>query len=288
MKIRLPRPLPDANGSLRLPPHALIAGERKCGTSSLFRYLMEHPQALPGWRKEPNLFAASPEQVAAGYPEYLQQFPAAQPSGKVQLMWPELDAEGNLFEELVEKAPVPGQPFFTVDASANTFHEADPALVREYLPPVRLILIFRDPVARAFSHHRMYRRFQAEGRDLGRPIGSFAEEMDRALALGGHDDFLAPGCYLENLRRWDAVFPRDQRLVLFAEDLDAAPQAVMDQVFAHLGISEYPYSEEALKKRYNQAPPAAPDLALTARLRRFYEPYDAALAAYLGRKLPWR
>jgi hypothetical protein len=44
-----------------LRPHFFIIGERKCGTSSVYRYLVAHPHVLPGRLKEPNFFGQHDE-----------------------------------------------------------------------------------------------------------------------------------------------------------------------------------------------------------------------------------
>lgn len=287
MYMNLPAAQPDHQGILRLVPHFFIIGERKCGTSSLFRYLLEHPSVLSGIRKEPNLFGSRPKVSEQHFREYLSQFPVANGTDSQSLLWPELDSDGKLYEEAVGQARKDGIAYLTGEASANTFHEADPKSVQQFLPDVRLILIFRDPVERAFSHHRMFLRFQEEGRELGRRIHSFEQEMEEELAQNGEGEFLGPGKYLDNLKKWDAKFPSEQRLVLFANDLDAQPQQVMDRVFAHLDLSPWTYPNRSLTTRYNQAPPSEIPPALATRLQDFFQPFDAALSTYLDQPIPW-
>ena len=236
---------------------------------------------LPGIRKEPNLFAQPAPAIEAGWGAYLAQFPLAEGAAAAELLWPELDRSGLLYEEAVTKPRVPGQQYVTGEASANTFHEGDPAEVRKRLPGVRLVMVLRDPVERAFSHHRMLLRFPAEGRDLGRKIGSLEEEVEREMS-GEPGDLLAPGRYVDNFRRWDAVFPAEQRLVLRVEDLEHQPMETMSRVLAHLGL---PVPEQPLPgwtKRYNEAPPAAMPAALRQRLNVYFEEPNVELAKWLG------
>lgn len=286
--MNFPPAQPDHKGILRLVPHFFIIGERKCGTSSLFRYLVDHPSVLSGVRKEPNVFGNCTELTQEEFKEYLSQFPLANSTDSQALLWPELDAEGNLYEEPVAQPRQEGVTYITGEASANTFHEANPELVHQFLPNARFVLIFRNPVERAFSHHRMFLRFQKEERELGRKILSFEEEMSEELANNGAGEFLAPGKYIDNLRKWDAVFPQAQRLVLFANELDAHPQQVMDRVLAHLGLPAWTYPERSLTTRYNQAPPSEMPDRILSQLQEFFEPYDQALSAYLDNPIPWR
>ena len=279
--------LPDHEGKLRLAPQFFIIGERKCGSSSLFRYLAAHPLVLPGVRKEPNFFGRPQAVHRADFGKYLAQFPLAEEEEEATLIWPELDESGQLYEVPVTKARQAGIRYLTGEASANTFCDADPALVKQFLPDVRLIVILRDPVERAFSHHRMLLRFQEEGRELGRKIKSFEEDIEQEMMAEGAGECLAPGKYIDNLQRWDAVFPASQRLVLFASELDEHPQRVMDAVLAHIGLPAWTYLPEDLRVRYNVAPASSCPAHLRTRLRAFYEPSNARLATYLGQELPW-
>ncbi|MEM7655435.1 MAG: sulfotransferase [Bacteroidota bacterium] len=270
-----------------LSPHFFIIGERKCGTSSLYRYLVAHPNVLPCQLKEPQFFSKEPAFIRANITDYLAMFPARKDQQDVSFVWPELNEAGVLYHEEVRTQRIPGQPYWTGEASANTFHEGHPELVREFLPEIRLVLMLREPVARAFSHHRMFVRFQEEGRDFAKGTRSFEEDMRAEMADDGQGgEFLAPGCYLRNLKKWEAVFPAEQVLVLFAEELDQQPQAVMDRLLDFLELPAHQYGE-MLQKRFNHAPPAAIPAEIAAELRAYYAPWNEALAEHLGRNLPW-
>ncbi len=272
----------------RLLPSFLIIGERKCGTSSLYRYLLEHPAVLPGTRKEMQFFTKGREHVRKHWNDYLGEFPKADDSGPATLTWPELDEQGILYEERLGFDRCPGVRYVSGEASADTFCDADPELVREFLPQARLILLLRDPVERAFSHHRMYQRFRDEGRDLGFAVGDFSDDMRAEMQRteqGAQTPCVGPSLYLDNLKRWKKVWG-DALLVRFSSELDAPLEfpKTMSQVLEHLGLSEHSY---ALATRYNQAPAVEMPRAIRQELRAFFAPHDAALADYLRTPLPW-
>ena len=273
-----------------LSPHFYLMGERKCGTSSLYRYLLAHPHVLPCQLKEPQFFSKPEVYVEANLREYFAMFPRKIDGGTVSFLWPELNDAGILYHEEVRTHRVAGRQYWTGEASANTFHEVEPAWLHRFLPWLKLVVIFRDPVARAFSHHRMYQRFQAEGRDLGMKIGNFESDMRQEMATiqtGGQGEFLSPGCYVQNLRSWEQAYGKDQIHVLFAEELAADPQAEMNRLLAYLELPAYEYPITLLQKRFNQAPPAALPDDFAQALRDFFTPYNEALARHLGRNLPW-
>ncbi len=132
-----------------------------------------------------------------------------------------------------------GEP---VVASADTYLLMDHNAIRrihEYNPEMKIIAILRDPVARAYSsynysvnygHHKAYDDF----------LDSLVAERDirdepdivRRNNLGHFYGSL----YHEHLRRWSAVFPREQMLLLKTGDLKESPLELSRQLFSFLGL----------------------------------------------------
>ncbi len=273
-------------------PSFFIIGERKCGTSSLFRYLVAHPQVLPGKLKEPDFFSHSFEYIEQHWQEYVSLFPPAEGADPVVLKWPELDERGQLYEEEVCYVRQPGKHYITGEASANTLEMGTPQVVQAFLPEVKLIVLLREPVARAFSHYRMYRRFQREGRPLGFELGDFEEAVERELqqlrAGGPPGPLLGPSLYARNLKPWLEAFGHERLRVWFTEDL-AEPlraQRVLSEVLDYLGLAPYNYAKYVMR-HYNRAPKAQVPRDIGKMLRAFFKPWNEALAALLQRPLPW-
>ena len=177
-----------------LRPSFFIIGERKCGTSSLYRYLVAHPNVLPCELKEPNFFGKGAAYVHENIAEYWQLFPEKETTETIQFEWPELNKAGVLYHETVKVARNVDTKYITGEASVNTFYDVNPQLVQKYLPTTKLIVLFRNPVERAFSHHRMFQRFQEEGRDLGFKVNDFETDILSELAVikkGGQGHYLS-------------------------------------------------------------------------------------------------
>ncbi len=275
----------------RLKPHFFIIGERKCGTSSLYRYLLQHPLILPGPRKEMQFFSQGEQKIADGFENYLSEFPLAQSDEESHLEWPELDPHGILFHEHLRFQRQANTRYVTGEASADTFCEVAPQLLKSYLPDLRLLMLLRDPVERAFSHHRMFTRFQEEGRELGFEVGDFSTDMRlemKAIERGGIAPCLSPGLYAQPLRKWIDVWGEESILVLFSEDL-AIPeqcQQTMQRVLKHLRLPQHNYGG-SLANRYNEAPQLPIPTSIAAELRDFFRPDGVQLRSLLNRNLPW-
>lgn len=273
-------------------PSFFIIGERKCGTSSLYRYLLLHPEVLPCKLKEPNFFGQHDEvYIESHIGEYFSLFPKNNDDNDLVFSWPELNKEGILYHEEVRIPREVGMNYITGEASANTFADVKPELLKKYLPDVKLIVLLRNPVERAYSHHRMYQRFQAEGRDLGFEVKSFAEDVALSMQkenIAGTDHYLGLGLYLERLKKWLAVFGKDQLQVFFAEELQDASKAkqIMFELENYLGVSHYDFGEQ-LRQKFNVAPPSGISMELRRSLEAFFEGANRELEEYLGKRLPW-
>ena len=110
-------------------------------------------------------------------------FPQKEATEAIQFDWPELNQAGILYHEPVTIPRNADVKYITGEASVNTFYEVNPQLVQQHLPETKLIVLFRNPVVRAFSHHRMYQRFQEEGRDLGFKVNDFTTDILAEMEL---------------------------------------------------------------------------------------------------------
>jgi len=112
----------------RTRPEFMLVGGMKCGSTSFARYLGAHPQVkIPG-PKEPNYWAWH------RYPARYQNFFANET--------PVLD-------------PGPGQHVSGEFSTASLIHPLVPRRVQPNLPAIKIFVLLRDPVDRAYSHFMM-------------------------------------------------------------------------------------------------------------------------------------
>jgi hypothetical protein len=204
------RGLRDAYRHLTAPyrgwPSALIIGAQRSGTSSLFNYLVEHPDVRAPVTKEVHYFDLHFSKPVRWY---RGRFP-------------------------YRRALCGG--VLTLEASPYYLaHPLAPQRAARLLPEVKLIALLRNPVDRALSHYH----HEVRG---GRESLSFAEAIEReAERLAGEEERLASdpeyysfshhrysyttrGLYLRQLRHWVAHYPRAQLLVLQSECLFRDPR----------------------------------------------------------------
>jgi hypothetical protein len=247
-------------------PAALIVGAQKGGTTSLFTYLAQHPGVLPPLSKEIHYFELN---YARGAGWYRARFPYAR--------------------RLRDAITLDASPYYLA-------HPLVPERAARLLPDVRIIVLLRNPVDRAFSH------YQHEVRG-GRESLSFADAVDREPErLAGEEErlradptyysynhhrysYLLRGRYIDQLRRWLAYFPRDRMLVVQSERLFQDPAETTAAVNRFLGLAAWrlPRYDPVYPGQYTDGI-AGP---LRSRLVRYFEPYNRALYAWLGEEYDW-
>ena len=277
---------------MNIRPSFYIIGERKCASSSLYRYLLEHQEVLPCKVKEPQFFSQTKNIIQRNIKDYFSLYPSLEYQGDIIFEWPELNRTGELIHEKVTIERNPNTSYITGEASANTFSEVDPSLLFEYLPDIHLIVIIRDPIERAFSHHKMFLRFQNEGRDLAFKVNDFFTDIKNEITKIGQEGFLGefvePGLYLKNLKKWQAVYPKRQFSIIQSKTLSNPTElkAILTDTCHKLSIS--PYKDfNFIDRKFNVAPKSEIPKEAADLLQDYYEPHNEALAEYLGNELYW-
>jgi hypothetical protein len=250
-------------GQPRALPGAVILGAQKSGTSSLHGYLVQQPGVIEPLRKEIHYFDVH---YGLGESWYRANF-------------------GRL-----------GEPGLNLDSSPYyLFHPAVPRRMRALLPDVKLIVLLRDPVRRAYSHYwheRDKRReplsfeqaIDAEPQRLGNSHAQLADGTLERSAAHQHFSYLARGRYAEQLAGWFAEYPRGQFLILKFEDLARDPLAVLNTTLRFLDLP--PAATVSLEARNaRNYPPLAETTA--ARLREYFTPHNRQLESLLGRPMGW-
>jgi hypothetical protein len=188
----------------------IIAGVQKAGTTALFDYLSDDSGLSLSREKEVHFFDDETQDWAApDYGAYHANFAAwdSRPRGEatpIYLYWP----------RSLER-------------------------IAAYNPAMRLIVLLRDPVERAWSHWKMEYARGVETRPFAWCIREGRRRLFEAQPWGHHREFsyVERGFYGEQLEAALAIFPREQILVLGAEDLNRDPAAVLAKVRTFLGLS---------------------------------------------------
>ncbi len=269
-------------GRGRMMPAFLIIGAAKGGTTSLFRWLSDHPFITPPsplWMREVPMKEVHFFDYNFFRREdwYRGHFP--------------LERDRLAFER------THGQGFVTGEASASYLsHRWAPQRVKRVLPEVKLVVALRNPIDRAYSQFNMSWRERYENltfeeaidreEDRLRPELERSERDQRYNSLPlGTWSYLLRSRYAEHLERWLEVFPREQFLFVRAEDMFGDPYGTLESVTTFLGLPPHKPDELPRLKDGGSYEPLSP--ATRARLGEYFRPHNERLRELTGIDFRW-
>lgn len=199
-------------------PQFLVVGTAKAGTTSLYRYLLQHPDiAIPV--KETFFFLK--ELYAQNHLPYPQQRP------KRDLILSEEHWE-NCYRGLEGK--IVGE----IGTGYLYHHELAIPQIKEYLgTDVKICIVLRDPVERTFSSYKHFTKDLHENHDFETALSQ--EEARKSE----HWDFMwhhtAMSKYSEQVEAYLNAFPHVK--VFYYEDLRDHPEDFMQSFFTFIGLT---------------------------------------------------
>jgi hypothetical protein len=274
-------------------PNLFVVGAARAATTSLWRYLGQHPEIFMASVKEPHFFSAYRPPVYGGvYDEasYLRLFAGA-------------------------TTPLQGEA-----SPSYLWSEVAAGRIERVSPDAKILIVLRDPVERA--HSLFWHRWR-----LGLERASFAAAVSGELASSKRSHYLGRSRYATDVARFVSLFGVNVRVILFEElvsdvrralagvfdflQVDPAPAAAVEpETHNSFAVPRGPLARRALGSTHARRaarrlvphelrwpierrlletapkPPLEPDL--DRLLTDVFTPEVRELAHVLGRPLPWR
>ena len=213
-------------------PEFFVIGAAKSGTTSLHRYLDQHPAISMSSVKEPNFFAFLEGVPAFAGPRNLERSMflgdrlTREKYGFSIVTW-------EAYERLFASA-APGALRGESSVSYMYYPEAAQR-IRRYVPAAKFLAILRHPVDRAYSKYLQFRRDGVE--PFARFEDAIAAEPERIRARWSPTWFyLDRGYYHRQLSAYVELFGREHLHVSLYEDFARDPQGVLDGIFRFLDL----------------------------------------------------
>lgn len=255
----------------RVLPDFMIIGAMKAGTTSLFKYLSQHPELFISVPKEVHFFDGGKnpkvDTFAKGESWYRAHFPLKnQLSGKAKAF---------------EASPV------------YLFNPLAPKRIFDTIPNVKLIVLLRNPTERAVSHYLhgarrnwdalpFYEALQAEEARL-KPVVEAQDYKSRTFI---EYSYKSRGLYRQQLERYFKYFPREQMLILNSSDLFKKTNVTLQGVFEFIGVD--PTFEIKDPTTANAAPNKQKfEPYLYEYLNDYFKPHNQALYELMGEDYGW-
>ena len=285
-------------------PTFIIMGAQKCGTTSMYEYICSHPLVIKGRRRETHYFdwrwnsSLAPTSATDHLNYYLQFYD----------------------HEALKKHP----SLKSGESTPSYMLHSDIVLSRMALvcPWVKIIVMLRNPVDRAYSQYQMSldptgtpEQLKMRGMSVyaGRSFGDIiAEEINVLEAAGitpnssvadfrgrcllpiqhmnhGGHSMVLRGLYALQLQPWLASehFGNSIRVMSIGDIKSGVKhvQSTMDKVFAHIGLPPHEIEEQSLSAKNVRAAAEPIPPKVRAKLQRFYEPFNQRLFELIARDL---
>jgi len=228
-------------------PDFVIIGAPRAGTTSLYHYLSQHPQICMSRIKETNFFAYLASQAAPGFE-----------------IGPSRAWVATSFQEYHELFEAAKSSSVTGEASPfYLYTPGTPRQIKAHVPDVKLIVILREPVERAYSGYLKNLREGNETRPFEEAIN---QEIYRPIhVLESKNYYVRTGLYFHHITRYLEHFDRSQMKITIYEELENAPQGFLRDVFDFINVD--PEFVPDLSVRFNQAiPPFIKDTSQRRRI----------------------
>ena len=263
-----------ATAGARMEPGFLVVGAQRSGTTTLYRMLVEHPCVVrPSFAKGIGYFDLN---YGRGERWYRGHFPmraaAARRTGKS------------------------GSPMTFESSGYYLYHPLAAQRIGAQLPEVKVVVLVRDPVERAFSAHahELARGFESEPFERAIELEPARIEGEEARLITDpeyvsynhrHFSYLARGRYAEQIQRYYDALGRERVMIIDAQDLFARPEAAYADLLEFLGLPEFEATQTGV---HNARPRQEMPDELRRRLMASFEDQDAELAVQMGRTPSWR
>ncbi len=241
-------------------PDYIIIGETKCGTTSLYNYLIDHPLIL-------DTFGNGIDNVSETYrTKEIRYFDRYYDKGIEWYMkcFPDTE-DGQITGEAT--------PMYMYRTMA--IHR-----IKEALPETKFIVLLRNPVDRLYSHFNHYLTWVPGWKER---YNSFEDFINSA---GERDYYMIDkGIYVHTIRKWFELFDPGRFLILKTEDLYDKTQVVYNKTIEFLGLDQQHQLENPNMYRTQKYQPMKES---TRRyLEEFYSRYNRELYSFIGRDMEW-
>ncbi len=199
-------------------PNFLIVGAPKCGTTSLYHYLKGHPEIYMSSIKEPRIITF----------QFLN-FPSVGPGDDIakKRLVQNFDEYRDLFKNVNNEIAIG-------EASADNlyYYEQSIPLIKKYFGDVKIIIILRNPIDRAFSCYNFFIK-------LGREYLSFEDSLDNERFRKENNwlfgwYYTEVGFYYKQVKAFLSSFTNVK--VLLFDDLKKDSIPVLEDVFNFLNV----------------------------------------------------
>ena len=257
---------------IRVLPDFVVIGSSKSGTTSLHHYIIQHPSIIA--ERNVHFF----EYIHTDSIEwYRAHFPT-----KVY----------KNFKKIIRKEKL----IVGEQTATYLFHPLIPKRIHDTLKTVKLIVVLRNPVDRAYSNYQHQVREGIEKQTFEEAIKSELKRIEICknnpeYKINNNDfnnnvvfSYLRHGIYVDFIKAWMKFFTKEQFLILPTYELNNNRVKFLKQVFDYLNVPNFEISDI---ERQNVGEYKKLDKSTRKFLVDYYRPHNERLFELLGKKFEW-
>ena len=198
-------------------------GTQKAGTTSFHDFLLQHPSIGLPHHKETHFFVRDSE-YKKGISHYF-----------------------NYNFKKIKKDQVLGEINPQFCYVSKTAHR-----LKECFANLKVIMIIRNPVDRAFSHYLMTKRRGLEDLTFKEAV---EKEESRLIDENGelHFSYINRGMYLDQIMRYEQLFGKENvKVILFKDFIKSTPK-VMEEVCNFIGVPQFNFNINIQSNRASES-----------------------------------
>ena len=256
----------------RQTPDFIIIGSTKSGTTSLSGYLRQHPNLsiITNVHFFEYILTNNLRWYKSHFPTNLQRYYVKLKTGQNH---------------------VAGE-----DTATYLFHSLVPERIKKTIPHVKLIIILRNPVDRAYSNYQHQVREGLEIKTFEDAIKSELKRMgliedNKKIKINNSDfdnatifSYLRHGIYVDRIKIWMTLFGKNQFLILNTEELAENTDKTLNKIFEFLDVPHYKIPD---LRRRNVGKYEKMQESTREFLINFYKPHNQRLYKFLNRRFDW-
>ncbi len=247
-------------------PNFIIIGVKRCGTTTLYEQLSEHPCIEKSAHDNLGFFNNNFE---LGLNWYRSHFVTNSKKRNIKKKYGK---------------------FATYDVTSSYIQNKQTAKnIFKTLPNVKLILILRNPSDRAYSEYKQNIIDENESRDFEELIKKEIKEIENTsnenLKFSSEKiNLIKKGIYIIQILPWLKIFPREQILIISTEEFGEKTDEIYNKIFRFLELPEYKIKN---KQRYRKGTYEKMSDEARKILDNFYKQYNNELFQKIGKNFEW-
>ncbi len=257
-------------GFIRVIPDFLVIGAKRCGTTSLYQHLPEHPCISKSPYDNMGFFN---DNFHLGINWYKSFFPTIFTRNKIKSKF------GNCLTFDVTTT------YMEEESTANNVYQTKPNM--------KIIVILRNPVDRAYSQYHLNVREKVEKRSFEEVIEENMNRLDKESHerheikpqfLAEKNNYLKKGLYAQQLRHWLKIFPRKNILIMSTDEFESNQQTIYNKIFGFLNICQFEIKNTEKMEKGNYTPMESETRSL---LLDYFRSYNNELFKLIDKKFDW-